>query len=242
MKIRSRPALAALVVVAALLAVAFAWRRKGTEVALATATVDRGDILDVVGATGTLEAVVTVQVGSQVSGTIQDLHADFNSQVKKGQVIARLDPSLFEARLGQAKANLIAARANVERSRAEVGDTRQKYERARELAEEKLLPDLRPGDREGQLRRRGGPGRRRARRRSARPRPTSTRPSWTSRTPSSPPPSTGWSSPATWTWARPWPRPSRPRCCSSSPTTSPRCGSTRPSTRPTWGASRPGRT
>jgi HlyD family secretion protein len=140
MKIRSRPALAALVVVAALLAVAFAWRRKGTVVTLATATVDRGDILDVVGATGTLEAVVTVQVGSQVSGTIQDLHADFNSQVKKGQVIARLDPSLFDARVGQAKANLIAARANVERSRAEVTDSQQKYARARELAEQKLLP------------------------------------------------------------------------------------------------------
>jgi HlyD family secretion protein len=140
MKIRSRPALAALVVVAALLAVAFAWRRKGTEVTLATANVDRGDILDVVGATGTLEAVVTVQVGSQVSGTIQDLNADFNSQVKKGQVIARLDPSIFEARVGQAKANLIAARANVERSRAEVGDSAQKYKRAQELANEKLLP------------------------------------------------------------------------------------------------------
>jgi HlyD family secretion protein len=140
MKIRRRPALAALTVVAALLALAFAWRRKGTEVALSTVTVDRGDILDVVGATGTLEAVVTVQVGSQVSGTIQALNADFNSQVKKGQVIARLDPSIFEARLGQAKANLISARANVERARAEVGDTKQKYTRAKELSAEKLLP------------------------------------------------------------------------------------------------------
>jgi len=140
MKLRTRPALLALTVIAALLVVAFAWRRKGAEVNLATANVDRGDILDVVGATGTLEAVVTVQVGSQVSGTIQDLNADFNSQVKKGQVIARLDPSIFEARLGQAKANLISARANVERSRAEVGDSEQKYKRARELADEKLLP------------------------------------------------------------------------------------------------------
>jgi HlyD family secretion protein len=140
MKIRTRPLLVALSAVAALLALAFAWRRKGADVVLATATVDRGNILDVVGATGTLEAVVTVQVGSQVSGTIQDLKADFNSQVKKGQVIARLDPALFDARVGQAKANLIAARANVERSRAEVGDTQQKYARARELAEAKLLP------------------------------------------------------------------------------------------------------
>ena len=60
---------------------------------------DRGDVVEVVGATGTLQAVTTVQVGSQVSGTIQSLNADFNSTVKKGQVVARLDPSLFEARL-----------------------------------------------------------------------------------------------------------------------------------------------
>ena len=93
-----------------------------------------------VGATGTLQAVTTVQVGSQVSGTIQSLDADFNSTVKKGQVIARLDPSLFEARLGQAHANLLAARANVERARSAVEDMRQKYERAKELAAQKLLP------------------------------------------------------------------------------------------------------
>jgi HlyD family secretion protein len=140
MKIRKGPLLVALVVVVALVAVAFVWRRRGAEVAYSTATVDRGDILDVVGATGTLEAVVTVQVGSQVSGTIQDLSADFNSQVKKGQVIARLDPALFDARLGQAKASLVSAQANVERSRADLGDTKQKHTRAVQLAGENLLP------------------------------------------------------------------------------------------------------
>jgi len=92
-----------------------------------TGSVDRGDVVEVVGATGTLEAVVTVQLGSQVSGTIDSLHADFNSTVKKGQVVARLDPSLFEARLGQARANLLAARANVDRARSSVEDMRQKY-------------------------------------------------------------------------------------------------------------------
>jgi HlyD family secretion protein len=106
----------------------------------ATATVSRGDVTEVVGATGTLQAVTTVQVGSQVSGTIQNLNADFNSVVHKGQVIARLDPSSFEARVGQARANLVSARANVERARSTVEDTRQKYERAKELAAEKLLP------------------------------------------------------------------------------------------------------
>lgn len=106
----------------------------------AVAAVDRGDIVEVVGATGTLEAVTTVQIGSQVSGTIDDLYADFNSVVKKGQVIARLDPSLFEARLGQARANLLAAKANVERARASVEDMQQKYERAKELSAERLVP------------------------------------------------------------------------------------------------------
>jgi HlyD family secretion protein len=106
----------------------------------ALATVDRGDIVEVVGATGTLEAVTTVQIGSQVSGTIESLYADFNSVVKKGQVIARLDPSLFEARLGQEKANLLTAKANVDRARATVEDTRQKYERAKELAAQLLVP------------------------------------------------------------------------------------------------------
>ena len=101
---------------------------------------DRGDVVEVVGATGALEAVTTVQIGSQVSGTIQSLNADFNSTVKKGQIIARLDPSILDARLGQAQANLLAAKANVERARSSVEDMRQKYERAKELAAQKLLP------------------------------------------------------------------------------------------------------
>ena len=97
-------------------------------------------MLEVVGATGTLQAVTTVQVGSQVSGTIQSLYADFNSQVKKDQVIARLDPSLLQARLGQAQATLVAAQANVERARATLEDAQQKYARAQTLAAGELLP------------------------------------------------------------------------------------------------------
>jgi HlyD family secretion protein len=126
----------------AVLAVAavVALRARKAEARYVTAAVDRGDVAEVVGATGTVQAVTTVQVGSQVSGTIQSLHADFNTVVKKGRVIARLDPSLFDARLGQAKANLVAAQANVEKSRSAVDDAKQKYERARELAAESLLP------------------------------------------------------------------------------------------------------
>jgi HlyD family secretion protein len=116
-------------------------RSRSRAVRYATAVVDRGDILDTVGATGTLQAVTTVQVGSQVSGSIDSLSADFNSRVRKGQVIARLDPSLFQARLGQASANLTAARANADRARATVADTRQKLTRAKELLSQQLLPE-----------------------------------------------------------------------------------------------------
>jgi HlyD family secretion protein len=123
-------------------AAAAAWilLRREAEARYSTAPADRGDIAEVVGSTGTLQAVTTVQVGSQVSGTIQSLNADFNSAIRKGQVLARLDPSLFEARLGQAEANLVSAHANVERSQAAVEDTRQKFERGKALAAASLLP------------------------------------------------------------------------------------------------------
>ncbi len=124
-----------------MLAVAFiGLRRRGHDASYTTAVVDRGDILDVVGATGTLQAVTTVQVGSQVSGNIQSLGADFNSTVKKGQVIARLDPSTFQARVEQAKASLTTANANVEKAKAAVDDAKQKYERAKELQSQSLIP------------------------------------------------------------------------------------------------------
>jgi HlyD family secretion protein len=133
----SRIALAAAVVVLAMLVLAL--RGRHAEARYQTAAADRGDVVDVVGATGTLQAVTTVQVGSQVSGNILWLGADFNSMVKKGQLIARLDPSLFEARVAQMRANLTTAVANVERSLAAVEDAKQKYERAKELAAQSLL-------------------------------------------------------------------------------------------------------
>ena len=132
--------LAALAAIVGAFALTAALRGRNGETRYQTVTVDRGDIVEVVGATGTLQAVTTVLVGSQVSGTVQELYADFNSVVKKGQVIARLDPSLFQARLGQSQANLVAARANVDRSKATMEDARQKLERAKRLAAEKLLP------------------------------------------------------------------------------------------------------
>jgi len=107
---------------------------------VATAPVTRGDIVDAVGATGTLQAVTTVQVGTQVSGTIQSLFADFNSLVRKGQVLARLDPSLFQTQIDQAQANLLRSQADVERLRVALDDARTKATRARELSGRQLIP------------------------------------------------------------------------------------------------------
>ncbi len=119
----------------------FAVRGRREVARFSTVPVSRGDIVDVVGATGLLQAVITVQVGSQVSGTISELHADFNSNVKKDQVVAKLEQSLFIARLNQAKANLASAQANVDRSQASIDDAKQKYERAQELAKQSLVPE-----------------------------------------------------------------------------------------------------
>src|SRR6185295_444981 len=136
---RASKIILAAVAVAAIAAV-LAFRSHDHEVKYAAVPVDRGDIQDVVGATGTAQAVQTVQVGSQVSGTIQSLNADFNTVVKKGEVIARLDPSSFQARVGQMQAALMAARANVERSKSSMSDAKQKLDRAKQLTAQQLLP------------------------------------------------------------------------------------------------------
>ncbi len=88
------------------------WRaaHKKPPVEFDTAAVDRGRIVARVTATGTLSALVTVQVGTQVSGTVQKLFVDWNSPVKKGQLIAKIDPQLFEASLEQAQANYAGGR------------------------------------------------------------------------------------------------------------------------------------
>ena len=103
------------------------------------ARVTRGDLAETVGATGALQAVTTVQVGTQVSGTILQLNADFNSLVHKGQVLARLDPSLFQTQIEQARANLIRAEADLERLRVSLDDAHTKLNRARELSAKKLI-------------------------------------------------------------------------------------------------------
>ena len=108
---------------------------------VSTVTVTEGDIVDTVGATGALEAVTTVQVGSQVSGIIQELHVDFNSIVREGDVIMRLDPSLFETQLEQARANLLRSQAEVERLSVAVDDAATQLRRSRELAADDLISE-----------------------------------------------------------------------------------------------------
>lgn len=107
--------------------------------AFVTAPVERGNIVGKVTATGTLSALVTVQVGTQVSGRLKTLFVDFNSQVKKGQVLAQIDPELFQAALAQAKANTQAAEGNLARAKAQSADSERKLSRARQLAEQKLI-------------------------------------------------------------------------------------------------------
>src|SRR5262249_6678968 len=104
-----------------------------------TVKADRGRIIARVTATGTLSALVTVQVGSQGSGRIQQLHADFNSPVKKDQVIAKIDPALFQAAVEQARANYVAAQGNLAKAKVQAVDADRQYTRQKALFERKLV-------------------------------------------------------------------------------------------------------
>lgn len=115
-------------------------RRAAPEIGAVTSPITRGDIVDAVSTTGTLQPVTTVQIGSQVSGNISFLGADFNSIVKQGQIIARLDPSLLQAQLEQSRANVLRSQADVAQSEANLArarvtllDAQQKYARAKAL-------------------------------------------------------------------------------------------------------------
>jgi len=136
--------LAAVVAVAGLF-VALGLNRD-TQVQHFTAKVERGDIHDVVEATGTINSVITVQVGSQVSGSIAKLNADFNSRVHKGDIVALIDPALFKGALLQAtadlknsEANLAAARANLEKAKSALVQTKADYDRAVGLTKDGVM-------------------------------------------------------------------------------------------------------
>jgi HlyD family secretion protein len=135
--------LAGVLVLAAMFA-AFGFNSKSEDQNF-TAKVERGDIHDVVEATGTINAVITVQVGSQVSGVITKLNADFNSRVHKGDIVALIDPALFEgavlqasADLDNAKANQEAAQANLEKAKASLVQTKADYDRATQLTAQNI--------------------------------------------------------------------------------------------------------
>ncbi|MHB1025217.1 MAG: efflux RND transporter periplasmic adaptor subunit [Desulfobacteria bacterium] len=98
-----------------------------------TAKVERGDIVDTITATGNINAVTTVSVGSQISGTIQKLFVDYNSRVRKDEVIAQIDPQLLKASVTQAQGSFENAKASLEKAKVSVADTERTYRRNREL-------------------------------------------------------------------------------------------------------------
>src|SRR5512135_687816 len=102
---------------------------KGDTPSYRTEPVTRGEIQAAVTATGTVNAVTTVQVGTQVSGTIKTLYVDFNSHVKKGQIIAQIDPSTFESQVLQAQANLLMAQANLDKAETALIDSKRTFDR-----------------------------------------------------------------------------------------------------------------
>ncbi|HET6464205.1 MAG TPA: efflux RND transporter periplasmic adaptor subunit [Nitrospiria bacterium] len=117
----------------------FFFRDGKSAVQYKTKKVEQGEITATVSATGKVNAVVTVQVGSQVSGTIQRLFADFNSEVKKGQIVAQIDPALFEAQVEQARAKLANDEANQEKARVVVVDAKRNLGRMEELLSKNLV-------------------------------------------------------------------------------------------------------
>ena len=107
--------------------------------AFRTEAVTRGPVGEVVSATGEVSAIITVNVGSQVSGTISQLLVDFNSKVKKGQLLATIDPRLFQAQFAKAQAGLASANANVEKADVGLGDAARIEKRQKELRDQGLI-------------------------------------------------------------------------------------------------------
>ena len=116
------------------------WGSSPKESPYVTMPVQRGNVTQVVSSTGTLQAVITVLVGSQISGTIDKLFADFNTKVKAGEVVAQLNQDKFKAAVDQARANLLAAESNLAKAKVSVVDAQRTLERNRELRKRDLMP------------------------------------------------------------------------------------------------------
>ncbi|MGQ4584604.1 efflux RND transporter periplasmic adaptor subunit [Lysobacter sp. F60174L2] len=128
-------------VVAAVAIAVYLWQGHGASAGSGyrTATVERGDIRVTISATGTLAAISTVDVGSQISGQVTEVLADFNDRVTKGQVLARIDPSTFDAQIAQGDAAVNAARANLATARASLRNAEADYTRKAELGRDQLV-------------------------------------------------------------------------------------------------------
>ena len=125
---------AALIVIAIVLALAAAWwwrqhDASGTEAAYRTTRVERGDIRVAISATGTLSAISTVTIGSQVSGQVTDVLVDFNDKVRSGDVLARIDPSTYEAQIAQGNAQVASAQAQLRQAQASLRNAEVDYQR-----------------------------------------------------------------------------------------------------------------
>ena len=132
-----------LLVAAAAAAGWFAWHKWGGSrikpATYRTVRVERGDVIQIVRATGTVQPVKLVQVGTQVNGKVLKLNADFNSRVKAGDVVAQIDPAVYQANLSQAEANLTHSHASVDEARANLLKASNDLGRASALAKRDLL-------------------------------------------------------------------------------------------------------
>jgi HlyD family secretion protein len=132
-----------LVIIAIIIVIAVAgfvlFKSNGNEPKFRFDKITKGDVEMAVTATGTVNPVTTVLVGTQVSGTIKNIYVDFNSPVKKGQLIAQIDPALFEAQVNQARANLLSAKANLEKAEASEVDAKRTMQRNKELLAKNLI-------------------------------------------------------------------------------------------------------
>ena len=137
----SRRLVIAVIGLAVLVVALWFWKGRGGADAqrFRTAQVEQGDIRVAISATGTLSALSTVDVGSEVSGKVTEVLADFNDRVRKGQVIARIDPSTFEAQIAQGDATIASARANLQTAQAGLRNAELDYTRKAALVEQKLV-------------------------------------------------------------------------------------------------------
>lgn len=128
-------------VVALLVAAAgiYYFKNRKPEITYRTVKIERGTIVSTVAATGNLSAVTTIQVGTQVSGTIQKLYVDYNSRVKKGQTIAEIDPSLFNAAVEQSQGNFLSAEANLQKARVALADAERTLQRNKKLLADGII-------------------------------------------------------------------------------------------------------